>query len=180
MRSSETQEDVTVRGTSAALNSDGFVRIDGPFQTSDAAFDAASALIEECRLERGLPPMSVIGDFVIPPLEGAATRDFQTLHFDFGSRPGRAPAQANSQSRTVESQFPSVTEKSYVAPSSLKRSWSASSCHRNRMASIASTSSGKPIETRLDALVPGASASASGAVVNLGIGHPSVRECSIC
>ena len=84
MRSSETQEDVTVRGTSAALNSDGFVRIDGPFQTSDAAFDAASALIEECRLERGLPPMSVIGDFVIPPLEGAATRDFQTLHFDFG------------------------------------------------------------------------------------------------
>lgn len=84
MRSSETQEDAVVRGTTAALNADGFVRIDGPFQTRDAAFDAASSLIEECRLERGLPPMSIIGDFVIPPFDGAVTRDFQTLHFDFG------------------------------------------------------------------------------------------------
>jgi hypothetical protein len=82
--SSKTQEDTTVRGTATALNSDGFVRIDGPFQTSDAAFDAASPLIEECRLQRGLPPLSIIGDFVIPPLDGAATRDFQTLHFDSG------------------------------------------------------------------------------------------------
>ena len=84
MRTSETQEDATMRSTTAALNSDGFVQIDGPFQTSDAAFDDASALIEECRLQRGLPPLSTIGDFVIPPLDGAATRDFQTLHFDFG------------------------------------------------------------------------------------------------
>ena len=67
-----------------ALDSDGFVRIDGPFQTSDAAFDAASAVVEACRLERGLPPVSIVGDFVIPPLDGAASRDFQTLHFDFG------------------------------------------------------------------------------------------------
>jgi hypothetical protein len=84
VRSSETQEDVTVRGRTAALNSDGFMRIDGPFQTSDAAFDAASSLVEECRLARELPPMSIIGDFVIPPVDGAATRNFQTLHFDFG------------------------------------------------------------------------------------------------
>jgi Taurine catabolism dioxygenase TauD, TfdA family len=70
--------------TTKELNAEGFVLIDGPFQTSEAAFDAASALVEECRLERGLPPMSVIGDFVIPPLDGAASRDFQTLHFDFG------------------------------------------------------------------------------------------------
>jgi hypothetical protein len=75
---------MAMRSTAAALNSDGFARIDGPFQTSDAAFDAASALIEGCRLERGLPPISIIGDFIIPPLDGAATRDFQTLHFDFG------------------------------------------------------------------------------------------------
>ncbi len=84
MRSSERQEDVAVHGAIAALNAGGFVRIDGPFQTSDAAFDAASALIGECRLERGLPPLSIIGDFVIPPVDGASTRDFQTLHFDFG------------------------------------------------------------------------------------------------
>ncbi len=68
----------------ADLNSYGFVRIDGPLRTSDAAFDLAGALVETCRLERGLPPLSVIGDFVVPPLDGAETRDFQTLHFDFG------------------------------------------------------------------------------------------------
>jgi hypothetical protein len=73
-----------VHHMAVALSSDGFVRIDGPFQTSDAAFDTARALVEECRLECGLPPISIIGDFVIPPLDGAATRDFQTLHFDFG------------------------------------------------------------------------------------------------
>ena len=44
----------------------------------------ARELVEVCRLERGLPPLSIIGDFVLPPLDGAATRDFQTLHFDFG------------------------------------------------------------------------------------------------
>jgi hypothetical protein len=70
--------------TTEALDADGFVRIDGPFPTSDAAFDAASALVEECRLERGLPPISIVGDFVIPPIDGTASRDFQTLHFDFG------------------------------------------------------------------------------------------------
>jgi hypothetical protein len=75
---------VAVRDTTSALNSEGYVLIDGPFQASDAAFDAAGALIEACRLERGLPLMSIVGDFVIPPLDGAATRDFQTLHFDFG------------------------------------------------------------------------------------------------
>jgi hypothetical protein len=84
MRPSDTQQHLTGGHTAQALNTDGFVQIDGPFQTSDAAFDAASALVEECRLERGLPAMSIVGDFVIPPVEGAASRDFQTLHFDFG------------------------------------------------------------------------------------------------
>jgi hypothetical protein len=68
----------------AELNSDGFLQIDGPFATSDAAFSTAGDLIEACRLERGLAPLSIIGDFVVPPLDGATTRDFQTLHFDFG------------------------------------------------------------------------------------------------
>ena len=70
--------------TVEALDADGFVRIDGPFPTSEAAFDAAGAAVEACHLGRGLPPLSIVGDFVIPPLDGAATRDFQTLHFDFG------------------------------------------------------------------------------------------------
>jgi len=70
--------------TAEALNSDGLVRVDGLFPTSYAAFDAAGAVVEECRLDRGLPEMSIVGDFVIPPVDGGETRDFQTLHFDFG------------------------------------------------------------------------------------------------
>jgi hypothetical protein len=75
---------MTVGDTAAELNSKGFVRIDGPFRTSDAAFDVASALVEACRLQRDLAPLSIIGDFVVPPVDGVETRDFQTLHFDFG------------------------------------------------------------------------------------------------
>jgi hypothetical protein len=75
---------VTLRDWAAKLGSCGFAQIDGPFRTSDAAFDVARALVETCRLEHGLPSLSVIGDFVLPPLDGAETRDFQTLHFDFG------------------------------------------------------------------------------------------------
>ena len=84
MRPSERRKRVIGGRMAEELNSDGFVRIDGPFQTSHAAFDAASALVEAARLEHGLLPMSIVGDFVVPPLEGAASRDFQTLHFDFG------------------------------------------------------------------------------------------------
>ncbi len=75
---------MTVRDTAARLDTCGYVRVNGPFLTSDAAFEAASALVEACWLERGLLPLSVIGDFVVPPFDGAETRDFQTLHFDFG------------------------------------------------------------------------------------------------
>lgn len=37
-------------------------------------------------MEEGRPesPLVVIGDFVIPPADGPPSRDFQTLHFDFG------------------------------------------------------------------------------------------------
>jgi hypothetical protein len=84
MKPSVTRRSVPMRPTVDELNADGFVLMEGPFQTSDAAFGAADALIEACRLGRGLAPMSIVGDFVIPPLDGAATRDFQTLHFDFG------------------------------------------------------------------------------------------------
>ena len=73
-----------MREAAAELNSEGFVRIECPFGASDEAFEFAGALVEVCRLERGLLPLSVIGDFVVPPLEGGETRDFQTLHFDFG------------------------------------------------------------------------------------------------
>ena len=72
-----------MRDSAAELDSRGFVQINGPFPTSDEAFDFATALLDVSRLEC-LLPLSVVGDFVVPPLDGAEPRDFQTLHFDFG------------------------------------------------------------------------------------------------
>src|SRR5580704_19001195 len=68
----------------ATLSSSGFVRIDKGFRTTAEAFELASSVIEASYSESGLGPLSIIGDFVLPPLEGPRTRDFQTLHFDFG------------------------------------------------------------------------------------------------
>jgi hypothetical protein len=75
---------MAVLDTVAKLSSRGFVKLDRGFPTSDSAFDAARLLVEACRLERGLPALSIIGDFVVPPADGGQSRDFQTLHFDFG------------------------------------------------------------------------------------------------
>ncbi len=77
-------ENVATGRTPPALGPEAFSRIAGPFGTSDAAFDAASALVEAWSVERALPRMSIIGDFVLPPLGSPASRDFQTLHLDFG------------------------------------------------------------------------------------------------
>jgi hypothetical protein len=41
-------------------------------------------LIGECTGSNGHGALSVIGDFILAPCDGKATRDFQTLHFDFG------------------------------------------------------------------------------------------------
>lgn len=68
----------------ATLRSSGFVRIDEGIRTAAEAFERASSVIEARYGEDGLGPLSIIGDFVLPPVEGPKTRDFQTLHFDFG------------------------------------------------------------------------------------------------
>jgi hypothetical protein len=78
-------KDVTVCGEMAAqLDFHGFVRVPGPFRTPQEANEVAQAIVEACWLEHGPLPLSIIGDFVIPPPGGEETRDFQTLHFDFG------------------------------------------------------------------------------------------------
>lgn len=41
----------------------------------------ARAIVDEASTE---PSLAVIGDFVIPPADGSPSRDFQTLHIDFG------------------------------------------------------------------------------------------------
>ncbi len=62
------------RNYAQELGSCGFAQIDGPFRAGDGAFDMARELVEICRLEQGLPALSVIGDFVFPPLDGGEPR----------------------------------------------------------------------------------------------------------
>jgi hypothetical protein len=48
------------------------------------AFGLARTLIAaRCALD-GVAPLELVGDFVLPPPDGRESRDFQTLHFDFG------------------------------------------------------------------------------------------------
>ncbi|MGH2866040.1 MAG: hypothetical protein ACRDNK_00515 [Solirubrobacteraceae bacterium] len=71
-------------GRAEALMAAGFVTFDGPFATIHAAFDSAASLLGEIPVDPGLPPLEVVGEFVIPPISGPPSRDFQMLHFDFG------------------------------------------------------------------------------------------------
>jgi hypothetical protein len=73
-----------VTTTSCALAQSGFVWIRSAFATPTAAFDRAQELVEECSASNHHNAPSVIGEFVLPSPDGEATRDFQTLHFDFG------------------------------------------------------------------------------------------------
>lgn len=51
---------------------------------AEEAFAAAKGLVDERGALGGLEALAVVGDFVLPPVDGPASRDFQTLHFDFG------------------------------------------------------------------------------------------------
>ncbi len=65
-----------------ALEGHGFVQIAGPFPRPDDAWIAARAVVD--LVEGSEVPLEVIGNFVVPPADGPPSRDFQTLHFDFG------------------------------------------------------------------------------------------------
>jgi hypothetical protein len=54
------------------------------FRESADACGLARRLIDACRDIAGVAALEVVGSFVLPPLDGRASRDFQTLHFDFG------------------------------------------------------------------------------------------------
>jgi len=65
-----------------ALSDFGFVVVPGPFARPQDAWSAARDLIDTAAGADA--PLAVLGDFVIAPPDAAPTRDFQTLHFDFG------------------------------------------------------------------------------------------------
>ncbi len=54
------------------------------FATPERALAAARGLVEERLGEDRLGAPRLIGQFVLPPPDGPPSRDFQTLHFDFG------------------------------------------------------------------------------------------------
>lgn len=60
----------------------GFVHIGGPFASIAGAWDAAESLINAATASD--TALEVLGEFVIPPVSGPPSRDFQTLHHDFG------------------------------------------------------------------------------------------------
>jgi hypothetical protein len=68
----------------AQLNDRGFVWIRSTFRTWDEAAEVARTLIDASCTANRPEELAVIGDFVLPPIGGPQTREFQTLHFDFG------------------------------------------------------------------------------------------------
>jgi hypothetical protein len=58
------------------------VRVPGRFVTPEDAWQRAGELVVDD--EEVAERIEVIGSFVVPPPDGPSSRDFQTLHFDFG------------------------------------------------------------------------------------------------
>lgn len=73
-----------VIGADSALLESGFIWVRSEFATPAAAFAESQQLVDACIAAQGQDSVSVIGDFILPPPDGDATRDFQTLHVDFG------------------------------------------------------------------------------------------------
>jgi hypothetical protein len=59
----------------------GYAHVRERFASVGAAWAAATTVIKSASGDEGL---DVIGEFVIPPADGPASRSFQTLHIDFG------------------------------------------------------------------------------------------------
>lgn len=66
------------------LGERGFAWVRRGLMGAEEAFAAAKGLVDARCALGGLGALAVVGDFVLPPADGPATRDFQTLHFDFG------------------------------------------------------------------------------------------------
>lgn len=64
------------------LQNQGFARVSGTFATTADAWTRAGLVVDQ--LGTAVATIEVIGEFVIPPPDGGPSRDFQTLHFDFG------------------------------------------------------------------------------------------------
>ena len=52
-------------------------------EAADACRAARTLIDARCAVD-GVGTLEIVGDFVLPPPDGRESRDFQTLHFDFG------------------------------------------------------------------------------------------------
>ncbi len=78
---------VDQQAAAAELLGTGFVQLTLPQDSKDLAWSCAREIFQEAAREdaigAGMPPLSTVGQFTIPP-PGAQQRDFQPLHMDFG------------------------------------------------------------------------------------------------
>lgn len=128
----------------ATLGSSGFATIAGPFLTIDEALTTAAAVIESVHREPRRQPLEIVGDFVIPPADGPSSRDFQTLHFDFGLP--LTPASASDVARYTALHIPADAPTSDahtrlvpLAPLLRQRAWPDDDELLRRLASYGET-----------------------------------------
>ena len=62
----------------------GFVWVRERFLEPAGACRVARRLVDACCGVEGVAALEIVGSFVLPPPDGRESRDFQTLHFDFG------------------------------------------------------------------------------------------------
>jgi len=111
-------ENPAMTGSCSALRETGFVWMQSAFAAPAEAFATSQALIEECSASNGQDALSVIGNFILPPPDGAVSRSFQTLHFDFGLpvRPLRGQDVARYTALSVPQSAVGVTAVTRLVP----------------------------------------------------------------
>lgn len=82
----------------------GHIQVSGPFTRPDDAWSAAQEVVSAATID---VPLEVIGHFEVPPPDGPPSRDFQTLHIDFGLP--LAPVVAADVARLTALHLPAAT-----------------------------------------------------------------------
>lgn len=80
----ETRKNAAVDERVRDLAEHGFVWVRERLLEAAGACSLARRLIEACCDVEGVATLEVVGSFVLPPADAGESRDFQTLHFDFG------------------------------------------------------------------------------------------------
>lgn len=111
--------DVTAAATQ--LLSEGFVLLQGPWNSKAVAWSRADQIIERAvsrdPVATGMPGLEVVGEFNLPPA-GALRRSFQALHLDFGlpiACSGRVDV-ARFTALCIDSDHPSTAARTRVVP----------------------------------------------------------------